>query len=498
MVTNPFSKLPSVSELLESPTLKSLVDHIHPSTLMSTARRVLDEVAAEAQHAAAERSLPSVGELVERISRHVIYGDADKKTLAPVINATGCFFHPTLGPPPLATAAVEAIQASSHAYLVEVDKLSSKKISTCNWAEANNHTERPSCSARRLLEQIEQTLHRMTGAEAAWICCDEGPAVYAICKSLCTGIGAGGLIVARTDMIRRNKECCLPDLIRETTGHWEEVGTVDRVTIDDYRAAIEGDDTFVEQEFPGVLFYAEPTKAANGTTIEHATITELASLAREHDMTLVCELGTASLVDLSRHGVEGVPNAKQAISDGADLVVMNVELLGVPRCALVLGRKKMLEKIQQRGATKQLAPTPGESTLAALASVLTHSRTTEAMVLTIPIFELLSVSTENLKNRAERLSPQIAILDAIKAARPVAGTARFRTEIPTWKIAVETDLMSATELASKLAKAEPGILVCIEDEKVTIDLRTIFARQDVEIVGIFEQVLGVGNEETSL
>ncbi|MGD9128335.1 MAG: hypothetical protein PVH19_13235, partial [Planctomycetia bacterium] len=160
MVTNPFSKLPSVSELLESPTLKALVDNIHPSTLMTTARRVLDEVAAEAQHAAAERSLPSMSELVERIARHVIYGDADQKPLHPIINATGCFFHPRLGPPPLATTAVEAIQASSHAYLSEAGGSAKKKKRD----ESTPLPEYSSCIAERFLEQIEHTLHRMTGA----------------------------------------------------------------------------------------------------------------------------------------------------------------------------------------------------------------------------------------------------------------------------------------------------------------------------------------------
>lgn len=499
MVSNPFSKLPSVSELLESPTLKALVDHIHPSTLMSTARHVLDEVAAEAQHAAAERSLPSVGELVERIARHVIHGDGDEKSLGPIINGTGCFFHPSLGPPPLAFAAVEAIQASSHAYLIDSDVLKTKDKDNLNgkgkWDKPVLFAERPTCVTKKLLKQIEQSLHRLTGAESAWICCDEGPAVFAIGKSLCTGLGSGGLIVARMDMVRRNRECCLPELIRETTGHWEEVGTADRVSIDDYRAAIE-DDAFDEREFPGVLFYAESPKVPNGGPIERATITELASLAREHGMTLVCELGAASLVDLTKQGIEGVPNARQAISDGADLVVMNVELLGVPRCSIVLGKKKTLEKIQSRPMSAQLAPTPGESTLVALAAVLALCTSAEAMVLTVPILELLCISVENLENRAKRLAPQLAILEAIKTATPLAATVRFRAEIPTWKIVVEPETMSAAELCAKLAQAAPGMFVGLEDNAITIDLRTIFARQDVEIVGIFEQVLNVGKEES--
>ena len=490
MVTNPFSKLPSISELLESPTLKALVDHIHPSTIMSTARCVLDEVTAEAQHAAAERSLPNMSELVERIARRVIYGDVDPRSLHPVINATGCFYHPRLGPPPLASVAVEAIQATTHSYLAEVSP--PRNIKKKPQDEPICHTEYASCASKRFLEQIERSLHRMTGAEAVWICCDEGPAVYAICKSLCTGTGAGGLIVARMDMIRRSNECCLPDLIRETTGHWEEVGTIDRVTIDDYRVAIEDEaGAFGDLEFPEVLFYVEPMRTSEPSVADRATIAELATLKRKHDMTLVCELGAASLVDLTKYGIEGVPNAKQAITDGADLVVMNVELLGVPRCAIVLGSKKVLEKVRHRNMVTQLAPTPGESTLAALAAVLTDYRSTETLVRTVPILELLSVSAENLKNRAERLAPQLAILPEIESATPVEATLVFRATVPTWKIVLQPKGMSARELATKLAKADPGIVVGIEEETITLDLRTIFARQDVEIFGIFEKVFGI-------
>ena len=193
---------------------------------------------------------------------------------------------------------------------------------------------------------------------------------------------------------------------------------------------------------------------------------------------------------------KAVPNAKQAITAGADLVIMNVELLGVPRCAIVLGRKELLGKIRHRNTTKQLAPTPGESTLAALASVLAHCQSPEAMVLTVPILETCfpyrrtTSKTEPSGSRPNLRSSQVS-------KRPSLSK-RLSDSVPRsplGKIAVEPETLSASELATKLAQAEPGILVGVQDAQITIDLRTIFARQDVEIVGIFEKVLEVGEEE---
>ena len=68
MVQNPLRSLPSVNELLTSPNVKSLVDRASHNTVVTAARRVLDDVRHQVKTAAAETSVPTASELVDRIS----------------------------------------------------------------------------------------------------------------------------------------------------------------------------------------------------------------------------------------------------------------------------------------------------------------------------------------------------------------------------------------------------------------------------------------------
>ena len=115
MSPNPLRNIPSVSELLENPSLKSLVERINHSTLASTARTVLDELRSEAQTMATERTLPDVSELAERIASRIMENVPTR--MRSVVNATGVLFHPELGKPPLAEAAAEAMVAAARGFV---------------------------------------------------------------------------------------------------------------------------------------------------------------------------------------------------------------------------------------------------------------------------------------------------------------------------------------------------------------------------------------------
>ena len=114
MSPNPLRNLPSVHELLESPPLRTLVERISQSAVVSTVRTVLEEVRHEVQTAAADRTLPSVSDLAERIARRV--AENQSCALRPVINATGTLLHPCLGRALLAEEAIAEMAAVARDY----------------------------------------------------------------------------------------------------------------------------------------------------------------------------------------------------------------------------------------------------------------------------------------------------------------------------------------------------------------------------------------------
>ena len=57
------------------------------------------------------RTLPTVAEVADLIANRIMQGDPSH--IGPVINATGELFPETLGPPPLAEEAVQAVSLAS-------------------------------------------------------------------------------------------------------------------------------------------------------------------------------------------------------------------------------------------------------------------------------------------------------------------------------------------------------------------------------------------------
>ena len=123
---NPLRHLPSVNELLTAPSVKVLVDRASHNTVVTAARRVLDDVRQQVKTTAHETQVPTASELVDRISDWI--HQHDRATLVPVINGTGVLLHTGLGRAPLSNVAVQAVDQIARGYCsLEVDIASGKR-----------------------------------------------------------------------------------------------------------------------------------------------------------------------------------------------------------------------------------------------------------------------------------------------------------------------------------------------------------------------------------
>ena len=144
------------------------------------------------------------------------------------------------------------------------------------------------------------------------------------------------------------------------------------------------------------------------------------ALGRRHNVPVIHDIGSGALIDFSKYGITGEPIASESIKAGADLVLFSGDkLLGGPQCGIVAGRKGMVQQVLKH--PRMRAVRVDKLTLAALAATLRHYRDPEEAERSIPLLMFLSTPLDNLKNRAERLAPQLAACPAVASAEAIAG-----------------------------------------------------------------------------
>jgi len=131
----PFSKFPSLGELLKHPTVVGVVERVNQTTIAQRAAGFWDELQT---HWKEQGGMPSVGELAERLA-HRLLGRSDH--CSPQVNATGVICS-RRWQAPLAEPAVHALLRFASDY------------------------QQPSAAQR---EQVAASLVKLTGAEAAWV-----------------------------------------------------------------------------------------------------------------------------------------------------------------------------------------------------------------------------------------------------------------------------------------------------------------------------------------
>jgi L-seryl-tRNA(Ser) seleniumtransferase len=106
---DPRRGLPAVGLVCADPDALPLIEQFGPAAVTDVVRTILSEARAELQ--GGPGPVPSIAELLATGGRRL--HESARKTLVPVINATGVVIHTNLGRAPLAPEALEAMQAAA-------------------------------------------------------------------------------------------------------------------------------------------------------------------------------------------------------------------------------------------------------------------------------------------------------------------------------------------------------------------------------------------------
>jgi L-seryl-tRNA(Ser) seleniumtransferase len=455
MANNPLRRIPSVHELLESPQLRGLVDRVSRNVVVGEVRSFLDQLRADLQNKAADVRIPTAGELADRIARWIVI--EQRTRLRSVINATGVILHTGLGRSPLADEAVQHVAAIAGGYSsLEVD------------LETGERSQRVSA--------VDRLLAELTGAESALVVNNNAGATLLALAGLARG---REVIVSRGQLVEIGGSYRLPDVMTLSGAVLREVGTTNRTRISDYADGI--------NESTAALMRVHPSNYVIRGFTEQATLGELVALGRRHNLPVIDDIGSGALIDLSEFGLRSEPLARESIAAGAELVLFSGDkLLGGPQCGILVGRRDRIEALTRHPLTRALRV--DKMTLAALVATLHLYREPDHAKSRIPLLTLLGTSAENLANRAQRLAPQLQQCRAMRSAEVVAGTTYLgggsvpTQELPTWCVSLEPGEGSVEQLARRLRSGSFAVFGRIQQDRLLLDLRSVFPAQDVQLL----------------
>lgn len=360
--------LPAVDRVLAWPAISALIDaHGRPLVLQA----VRDELTC-LRKGADTYSDEGVAHAIQlRIAAIVA------PSLRRVFNMTGTVLHTNLGRAPLPPEAIEAmVQVASGASNLEYDLATGKR------GDRDVH--------------VEDWLCRLTGAEAATVVNNNAAAVLLTLNSLAL---RKEVIVSRGELIEIGGAFRLPDIMARAGCKLREVGTTNRTHLRDFEQAIQSKTALV-------LKAHASNYSIQGFTAE-ADARQLGALCKARGLPFVVDLGSGTLVDLSRFGLPHEPTPAQTLADGADLVTFSGDkLLGGPQAGIVVGRADLVAAIKKNPMKRAMRC--DKLTIAALGAVLRLYADPERLLQHVPVLRLLARPQADIEGLARRVQPFVA------------------------------------------------------------------------------------------
>jgi L-seryl-tRNA(Ser) seleniumtransferase len=320
---------------------------------------------------------------------------------------------------------------------------------------------------------VAEMLQRLTGAEAAIVVNNCAAAVLLVLAALARG---GEVLVSRGELIEIGDGFRIPEIMAQSGAVLREIGTTNRTRIADYESAI--------NENTRLLLRVHPSNFTITGFAEKPSLDELASLAERTGLPLVEDLGSGCLVDLTAAGITE-PTVRQSVDAGVSIVMFSGDkLLGGPQAGIIAGKKELVGRVRRHPLFRALRV--DKLTTAALAATL--GAYLRGAVDEIPALRMIRMSAQEIKRRAENflreLTPELPLgeveLEIADGSSLVGGGSTPAQSLPTKIIRIASARYSAAELEQRLRKAPAGISVIarLEDDRLVIDMRTVFPEQE--------------------
>jgi len=381
--------------------------------------------------------------------------------LQPVINATGVIIHTNLGRSPLGKSAA-------------------KKLTDIATGYCNLEFNLPEGTRGKRAGYLETALASLLEADAATAVNNCAAALVIILRHLCKD-GKNEVIVSRGELVEIGGGFRIPDILETSGAKLVEVGSTNKTNLNDYKKAITSRTAMILKVHRSNFYI--------GGFTEEVPATELADLAHSYDLPLVEDIGSGAMMRTDELApIEQEPTPQEALRNGIDLVCFSGDkLLGGPQSGIIAGKKELIAGIKQEPFFR--AVRCDKLILTVLQECIdTYLKTrSEKSPRGVPALEFISESTDTLQARAEKIIQSLpqeiqAHFSISPSTARTGGGTMPRSEIPSIAIILSPTNQSVTKLSRALRTGTPSVVGSIEDNKLRLDLRTIFDHQDQDLI----------------
>lgn len=448
-------QIPSVDRLMYDELFVGMAKRIGRDRAVQIAREAVAAVRSRSNDGLVDRDIEA--EVLKTAAD--IWRAENASRLRRVINATGVVIHTNLGRSALAPEAVQAILENASRYTtLEYDLVEGARGRRGGYAE--------------------DLIVRLTGAESAAIVNNCAAAAFLVLRVLAAG---KEVIISRGELVEIGGDFRVPDVLSESGATLREVGTTNRTKLKDYEKAVSPN--------TGLILRVHPSNYRVIGFTETPSLAELARLAHEHDLPLFEDAGSGALVDLADHGLTDEPVVSRSIANGADVVCFSGDkLLGGVQAGFIVGRKHLIDAVKKHPLYRalrldKLAYAAIEATLGVYARGEHFEK--------IPTLQMLAATPDDMRRRVETVAAKLANaveVEMIEGESVIGGGSAPDVKPQTWLLALSMSGRSAESIESALRSAEPPLVARIQDNRVVIDLRTVFEDEEDDLIRVIRSL----------
>jgi L-seryl-tRNA(Ser) seleniumtransferase len=327
-------------------------------------------------------------------------------------------------------------------------------------------------------------IERLTGAEAAIVVNNCAAAVLVTLAALARG---GEVIVSRGELIEIGDGFRIPEIMEQSGAVLREVGTTNRTRIADYENAL--------NEKTRVILRVHPSNFTVSGFTEKPEVAELIALGQRTGLPVVEDLGSGCLVDLSPAGISE-PTARASVEAGFSLVMFSGDkLLGGPQAGIITGKKELVQKVRRHPLFRALRV--DKLTIAAMEVTLraylrgAWNEIPALRMMFAPMEEIAARTAALHKALLEQAANSDAEIEVAEGRSLVGGGSTPAQSLPTRVLRIASVHYSASELEARLrlSSGHVPVIARIEDDRLLLDLRTVFPEQEPALVQALAAIL---------